>query len=161
MKTKKTNALRQLDAKKIAYETITYPVDENDLSGAHILSYLPLGAEAVFKTLVLKGEKKGLMVVCIPCLAQIDLKKLASEVGDKKVEMLAMKDLLATTGYIRGGCSPVGMKKHFPTYFDKTVLNQEKISVSAGVRGMQMIVKTSDLLQITQAKCIAVASFEK
>lgn len=161
MKTKKTNALRQLDAKKIAYETISYPVDENDLSGAHILQYLPLGAEAVFKTLVLKGEKKGLMVVCVPCLQEIDLKKLANAVGDKKVEMIPTKELLATTGYLRGGCSPVGMKKHFPTYFDKSCLDQEKISVSAGIRGMQMVVKTTDLLEITQAKCIDVARFEK
>lgn len=158
---KKTNALRQLDAKKITYEVVEYPVDETDLSGAHILSYLPLPAEAVFKTLVLKGEKKGIMVVCIPALKEIDLKKLASQVGDKKVEMLPLKDLLSTTGYMRGGCSPIGMKKHFPTYFDNSCLSCPKISVSAGTRGMQMIVSTKDLLKISQATCIDVTNSDK
>lgn len=154
---KKTNALRQLDAQKIAYETVEYPVDERDLSGAHILSYLPLEADAVFKTLVLKGERKGLMVVCIPALKEINLKKLAAAVGDKKVDMLPLKDLLPTTGYQRGGCSPIGMKKHFPTFFDVSCLKHERLSVSAGVRGMQMLVNTQDLIRVALATCIDVA----
>ena len=158
---KKTNALRMLDASKISYETVSYEVDESDLSGAHILSFIPLPPEAVFKTLVLKGEKKGMMVVCIPALKEINLKKLASAVGDKKVEMLPLKQLLPTTGYIRGGCSPLGMKKHFPTYFDKSCLNHEKISVSAGMRGMQMIVRTEDLLKMADAACIDVTNDDK
>ena len=126
---KKTNALRILDAHKIKYETVSYEVDENDLSGAHILAHIPLEPAAVFKTLVLKGEKTGFLVVCIPALKEIHLKKLASAIGDKKVEMLPLKQLLPTTGYVRGGCSPVGMKKQFPTYFVISCLKQCKLSV--------------------------------
>lgn len=158
---KKTNALRILDAHQIKYETVTYPVDENDLSGKHVLSAVPLPSEAVFKTLVLKGERRGVMVVCIPTLKEIDLKKLAIAVGDKKVEMLPLKDLLPTTGYLRGGCSPIGMKKKFPTYFEKSCQDFEIISVSAGIRGMQMLVPRMDLLRITEAICIEVAKIDK
>ena len=153
---KKTNALRLLDAKHIPYETVTYSVDEQDLSGAHILDFIPLPAEAVFKTLVLKGDRKGIIVCMIPALKEIDLKKLAQAIQDKKVEMLPMKQLLPTTGYIRGGCSPVGMKKHFPTYIDQSCLAHERLSVSAGVRGMQMLLKREDLIAVSQAKCVDV-----
>lgn len=158
---KKTNALRLLDASNIQYETVTYPVDENDLSGKHVLSAVPLPNGAVFKTLVLKGERQGLLVVCIPVLEEIDLKKLALAIKDKKVEMLPLKQLLSTTGYMRGGCSPLGMKKSLPTYFDGSCLAYEKLSVSAGVRGMQMLVNREDLLQITKAHCIDVTKIDK
>ena len=158
---KKTNALRLLDASNIQYETVTYPVDENDLSGKHVLSAVPLPSGAVFKTLVLKGERQGLLVVCIPVLEEIDLKKLALAIKDKKVEMLPLKQLLSTTGYMRGGCSPLGMKKSLLTYFDSSCLAYEKLSVSAGVRGMQMLVNREDLLQITKAHCIDVTKIDK
>lgn len=158
---KKTNALRLLDASNIQYETVTYPIDENNLSGKHVLSAVPLPSGAVFKTLVLKGERQGLLVVCIPVLEEIDLKKLALAIKDKKVEMLPLKQLLSTTGYVRGGCSPLGMKKRLPTYFDSSCLAYEKLSVSAGVRGMQMLVKREDLLQITKASCIDVIKIDK
>lgn len=154
-KIKKTNALRQLDKDHIPYDIITYEVDESDLSGEHILQYIPLEADAVFKTLVLKGEKRGIVVCCIPCLMNIDLKKLASEIGDKRVEMLPLKDLLATTGYIRGGCSPIGMKKAFPTFIDEHCLKYDKLSVSAGQRGMQMIVKTEQLMAEAKMEVIS------
>ena len=153
---KKTNALRMLDARHIPYETVTYPVDEKDLSGANILDFIPLEADAVFKTLVLKGEKKGIVVCMVPALKEIDLKKLAQAIKDKKVEMLPMKLLLSTTGYVRGGCSPVGMKKQFPTYIDQTCLNHERLSVSAGIRGMQVLLKREDLIAVSQAQCVDV-----
>lgn len=158
---KKTNALRLLDVAHIHYQTVTYPFDENDLAGKHVLSAVPLPSEAVFKTIVLKGERTGLFVVCLPTLKELDLKKLAAAIDDKKVDLLPLKQLLPTTGYMRGGCSPVGMKKKLPTYFDESCLAYETISVSAGVRGMQMMVNTAELLAVTQAKCIAVTKPDK
>ena len=117
-KTVKTNVMRLLDKAKISYEAKEYPVDENDLSGSHVADLLGVDHGSMFKTLVLKGDKTGYLVCCIPVDGEVDLKKAAKAAGDKKVEMLPMKDLLAVTGYIRGGCSPIGMKKRFPTYLD-------------------------------------------
>ncbi len=150
-KQNKTNAMRQLDAAKISYEPLTYPVDENDLSGVHIAEQLSLPTEIVFKTLVAKGDKTGHLVFCIPCAEEIDLKRAAAVTGNKKNEMAAVKELLGLTGYIRGGCSPVGMKKHFPTWFDESVLQHEKITVSAGVRGCQLLLSAADILRFTGA----------
>ena len=110
----KTNVMRLLDAAKIAYEAKEYPVDENDLSGSHAADLMGVDHGSVFKTLVLRGEKTGYMVCCIPVDGEVDLKKAARAAGDKKVEMLPMKELLPVTGYVRGGCSPIGMKKRFP-----------------------------------------------
>lgn len=146
----KTNALRLLDQAKIAYEIKEYEYDEEHLSGAHIVEQVDLAAKDIFKTLVLKGNH-GFLVCCIPVLEEIDLKKLAKLSNNKSVEMLHMKDLLATTGYIRGGCSPVGMKKKFATYFDSSINECDKVALSAGKRGYQMIVKTSDLLPYLEA----------
>ena len=130
----KTNAMRRLDAAKIKYEVKEYEVDENDLSGTHIAEQIGLPFAQVFKTLVAKGEKSGVVVFCIPCDKEIDLKKAAIITGNKKLEMLHVKDLLSTTGYIRGGCSPIGMKKKFPTYIDESAQSFERITVSAGVQ---------------------------
>lgn len=141
----KTNVMRLLDKAKIKYEAKEYPVDENDLSGSHAADMLGVDHGSVFKTLVLKGEKTGFLVCCIPVDGEVDLKKAAKAAGDKKVEMLPMKELLPTTGYIRGGCSPVGMKKRFPTFLDETALNYETIAVSAGLRGVQVLVSPEDL----------------
>ena len=134
----KTNVMRLLDAAKIAYETVEYEVDENDLSGAHIVAQTGLDKDTVFKTLVFSGDKNGFGVCCIPVCEELDLKKAAKIFGEKKIEMLHVKDLLKTTGYIRGGCSPVGMKKQFKTVIDETAQLFDKIYVSGGQRGVTL-----------------------
>ena len=158
MKTNKTNAMRQLDAAKIEYGICEYEVDENDLSGTHIAEQIGLPYEQVFKTIVTKGDKVGFMVFCIPCHKEIDLKKAATVTGNKKIEPLHVKDLLATTGYIRGGCSPVGMKKKFPTFFDKSAEHLERLTVSAGVRGIQLLIESEKIIKFTQAKLVDVTA---
>ena len=158
MKINKTNAMRQLDAAKIKYETCTYEVDENDLSGTHIAEQIGLPYEAVFKTIVTKGDKTGYTVFCIPCNKEIDLKRAASVTGNKKIEPLHVKDLLGITGYIRGGCSPVGMKKKFPTYFDESAKDVEILTVSAGVRGIQLLVSSTDIVRFTGATLVDVTA---
>ena len=158
MKINKTNAMRQLDAAKIEYGICEYEVDENDLSGTHIAEQIGLPYEQVFKTIVTKGDKVGFMVFCIPCHKEIDLKKAAAVTGNKKIEPLHVKDLLATTGYIRGGCSPVGMKKKFPTFFDKSAEGLEKLTVSAGVRGIQLLIASEKIIKFTQAKLVDVTA---
>ncbi len=150
-KTEKTNVMRLLDAAGIAYSSVEYPVDENDLSGVHVAAVLGQDVDTVFKTLVLKGEKTGYLVCCIPVAEELDLKKAARAAGDKKVEMIPMKDLLAVTGYIRGGCSPIGMKKKFPTYIEETAVLFDEIAVSAGVRGAQIIINPEQLKEYVGA----------
>ena len=147
----KTNAMRQLDAAKIAYEPKVYEVDENDLSGVHIASQIGLPCERTFKTLVTKGDKTGPIVFCLPAHREIDLRLAASVTGNKKLEMVHVKDLLALTGYIRGGCSPIGMKKKFPTYFHVSAREHESITVSAGCKGIQLLVSVEELLRFTEA----------
>ncbi len=151
-KNTKTNAMRMLDRAKITYETIQYEYDESDLSGTTIAKNAGLDPKIVFKTLVAKGDKTGIIVMCIPVEKEVDLKKAASVSGNKKVEMLHVKDLLQNTGYIRGGCSPVGMKKSYPTYFDSLVLSHDKITVSAGIKGCQLLVNSSELISYLNAK---------
>ncbi|MBO5355331.1 MAG: Cys-tRNA(Pro) deacylase [Clostridia bacterium] len=148
----KTNAMRRLDAAKIPYEVFEYVVDENDLSGRHIADEIGLPHEIVFKTLVAKGDKTGPVVFCMPVDLEIDLKKAARVTGNKRIEMIHVKDLLSLTGYIRGGCSPIGMKKQFPTYVHQTAGDFEKITVSAGVRGAQLLLRVCDLLSFVGAK---------
>lgn len=150
----KTNAVRMLEAAGIKFRTAEYKVDENDLSGMHVAEQLGQPPEQVFKTLVLKGEKTGYLVCCIPVNAELDLKKAAKAAKDKKVEMLHMKDLLSVTGYIRGGCSPVGMKKKFPTFIDETAILFDEIAVSAGIRGAQIIVEPNALCEYVEAKFV-------
>lgn len=151
----KTNAMRRLDAAKIPYEVLEYVVDESDLSGTHLADQLGLPYEMVFKTLVARGDKTGPLVLCVPVDCEIDLKKAASVTGNKRIEMVHVKDLLALTGYIRGGCSPIGMKKKFPTFFEETVQLHERITVSAGVRGAQLLIETRALLPFVEAKCVS------
>lgn len=141
----KTNVMRLLDAAGIAYETGTYEVDENDLSGSHAADRMGVDHDRMYKTLVLKGEKNGYMVCCIPVDEELDLKKAAKAAGEKKVELIHVRDMLGITGYIRGGCSPVGMKKHFPTYIEEMAQIYDTIMVSAGQRGVQVTMNPEDL----------------
>ena len=141
----RTNVLRLLESAGIPCEARAYPVDENDLSGVHTARLLGLPPERLFKTLVLRGERTGIFVCCIPCAEEIDLRKAATAAGDKKCEMLPMKELLPTTGYIRGGCSPIGMKRRFPVWIDETAALHTRIAVSAGVRGMMVLLAPEDL----------------
>ncbi len=147
----KTNAMRLLDADKIKYRSETYEYDENDLSGVTVAAKLSMPPEQLFKTLVTKGDKTGYMVFCIPVAEELDLKKAAVCSKNKKIEMLHVKDFLPVTGYIRGGCSPIGMKKKFPTFIDETAQLFDEIGVSAGVRGCQIIISPDDLVKYTDA----------
>ncbi len=153
----KTNAMRQLDAAKIKYDVCEYTVDENELSGVHIADQLGLPYEITFKTIVTKGDKTGYTVFCLPCHKEINLKAAAAATGNKKIEPVAVKDLLGLTGYIRGGCSPIGMKKKFPTYFDVSALSQARITVSSGKRGAQLLVDREELLSFLGAMTAEIA----
>ena len=153
----KTNAARLLDKAGIAYNLIPYEYDENDLAAQHVADSLGQDIAKVFKTLVLYGDRTGYIVCVIPGDKEVDLKALAKVSGNKKVEMIPMKDLLNVTGYIRGGCSPVGMKKRFPTYFHTTASNYVTIYVSAGVRGLQVEISPLDLISYTHAEIADVA----
>ena len=148
----KTNAMRMLSAAKIAFEVLEYEVDENDLSGMHISDQLGFPPERMFKTLVAKGDRTGPLVFCIPVDREIDLRRTAAITGNKKIEMIHVKDLLALTGYIRGGVSPIGMKKKFPTWFDESALLFDRITVSSGTRGAQLLINRTALLAFVDAK---------
>ena len=152
----KTNAMRMLDAAKIKYEIMEYVPDENDLTGTYMAEQIGLDENIVFKTLVAVGDKTGHIVFCIPSPAEIDLKKAAAATGNKKIEMVHVKDLLGLTGYIRGGCSPIGMKKKFPTYIDESAANLERFTVSGGVKGAQLLVSPADIIKYTNAKLCSV-----
>ena len=146
MKINKTNAARILDQKKIKYELVPYEVDENDLAATHVAEQLCEDIRQVFKTLVLRGDKNGLLVCVIPGDKEVDLKKAAKISGNKKVEMIPMKELLPLTGYIRGGCTPIGMKKPYPTWIHLTALDFPFIYISAGQRGLQLKLNPQDLI---------------
>lgn len=148
MKIDKTNAVRLLDKEKIEYKLIPYQVDESDLSAIHLAEQLHEPVEQVFKTLVLKGDKSGYFVCIIPGAEELDLKAAAKISGNKSCDMIPMKELLNITGYIRGACSPIGMKKLFPTYIDKSYEVFEYIYISAGKRGLQIQLNPLDLIQI-------------
>ena len=141
-----TNAMRLLKQAGIPFDTAEYAVDESDLSGVHAAQVLGIDPDCMFKTLVARGERKGLCVFCIPVAQELDLRKCAAVIGDKKVEMIHVKEMLGLTGYIRGGCSPVGMKKKYPTWIDETAILFDRIYVSAGLRGQQLILAPDDLL---------------
>ena len=151
-KIEKTNAARLLDRAKIKYELIPYQVDENDLAAGHVAEQLGEDIETVFKTLVLVGDKSGYVVCVVPGNHEVDLKLAAKASGNKWVEMIPMKELLGVTGYIRGGCSPIGMKKRFPTYIHQSCMEHDAIYISAGVRGLQIRIAPLDLISFVGAE---------
>lgn len=150
----KTNAVRLVEQAGISCREVFYEYDEKDLRGTHAADALGFPQEQVFKTLVARGEKTGINVFCIPVCCELDLKKAARAAGDKNMELVAVKELLALTGYIRGGCSPVGMKKKYPTHFDETCILWEEIALSAGARGHQMIVPPEEIARLVNAKLV-------
>ncbi len=151
MKINKTNAARLLDKAKIKYELLPYEVDEDNLAATHVAEQLNENIAQVFKTLVLRGDRNGIFVCVIPGDCEVDLKAAAKLSGNKSAEMIHMKELLPTTGYIRGGCSPIGMKKPFPTFIHTTCMNFSFIYISAGVRGLQIKIAPADLVAFTSA----------
>ena len=152
MKINKTNVARLLDKAKVAYQLVPYEVDENDLSATHVADQLGENVAQVFKTLVLHGDKSGYFVCVIPGADEVDLKKAAKVSGNKSCEMIPVKELLPLTGYIRGGCSPIGMKKHFPNYIHHTAGQFDHIYVSAGQRGLQIRIAPEDLIREARAE---------
>lgn len=151
-KEQKTNAARLLDAAGIGYGLNAYEVDENDLSAVHVVRQIGVDAGLLFKTLLLRGDRNGVFVCVVPADAEVDLKKAAVVSGNKKAEMTAVKELLPLTGYIRGGCSPIGMKKKYPTFIDSAAYEHEEIFISAGIRGMQIKIAPANLIGVTDAK---------
>lgn len=146
----KTNVMRILEKAKLSFRTMDYKVDENDLSGEHAAIELNMPPEKVFKTLVLHGDKTGYFVCCIPVNCEVDLKLAAKVSGNKSADMIPMKDLVKVTGYMRGGCSPIGMKKKFPAFIDESALALDEIAVSAGVRGTQILMDPTVLMNFIE-----------
>ena len=157
-KQNKTNAARILDRMKVGYELIPYEVDEQDLSATHIAETLAEDIDSIYKTLVLRGNKNGIFVCVIPGADEVDLKKAAKISGNKSCEMVHMKELLGLTGYIRGGCSPIGMKKSYPTFIHNSCIGLEFIHVSAGQRGLLFKLKTQDLIKAANATVCDITS---
>ena len=153
----KTNAARILDAAGIHYDLREYEVDEDDLSAPNVAAKIGMPPEQVFKTLVARGDRNGVLMACIPANAELDLKALASASGNKKVDLVPVKEVLALTGYIRGGVSPIGTRKPYPFYLDETADLWDVISVSAGVRGCQMILTPDDLVRLTEGQRVPIA----
>lgn len=150
----KTNAVRLVQQQSYLCREMYYEYDESDLSGMHVAEVTGMPAEQIFKTLVAKGPRTGINVFCIPVCCELDLKKAAKAAGDKNIEMLPLKDLLNTTGYIRGGCSPIGMKRKFPTFIDETCQLYDEIAVSAGERGHQMCLSYEAIVALTDAQLV-------
>ena len=153
-KIEKTNAARLLDRAKIAYDLVPYTVDEDNLAATHVAEELGEDIATVFKTLVLRGDRSGLFVCVIPGDKEVDLKAAARVSGNKKADLIPMKELLPTTGYIRGGCSPIGMKRPLPTFIHSTCLDHERIYISAGVRGLQIAIAPADLVAYVGAAVV-------
>ena len=157
----KTNAARLLDSAGIHYELREYPVDETDLSAPHVAAVIGMPPEQVFKTLVARGDRTGVLLASIPANTELDLKAVAAASGNKKVDLVAVKEVLPLTGYIRGGVSPVGTRKPYPVYLDETADLWDVISVSAGARGCQMLLAPGDLARAVDAQRCAIAIWPK
>ena len=151
---KKTNAARKLDELKIEYKLIQYAVDEEHLDAIHVAQEVGMPASQVFKTLCVRGDKNGVMFAVIPGDGELDLKALAKASGNKRAELVALKEVLPLTGYIRGGCPPLGAKKNYPVYMDATSNNWPEIAISAGQRGMQIVAAPQDLQRATNATVV-------
>ena len=149
-----TNAVRIVEQKGFSCKEAFYEYDPNDLNGMHAANAIGLPGEQVFKTLVAKGARNGILVFCLPVCCELDLKKAAKAAGDKNIELVPVKDLLSLTGYIRGGCSPIGMKKKYPTYIDEMCVIFDEIAVSAGERGHQILLSPDTLITLTNAKLV-------
>ncbi|MDR2390237.1 MAG: Cys-tRNA(Pro) deacylase [Planctomycetota bacterium] len=159
MKTAMTNAARILDQAEIPYQIVHYVVDEGDLGAGHVTAQLGLDPRVVFKTLVLRGDRTGYLVCIVPGEEELDLKKAAKVSGNKSCAMIPMKELQAVTGYPRGGCSPVGMKKRFPTFIHSTALEHPEIHVSAGRRGLQLRIRPGDLIAAAGAGVVDITAW--
>jgi Cys-tRNA(Pro)/Cys-tRNA(Cys) deacylase len=153
----KTNAARILDSAGIHYELRTYTVDEDDLSAPHVAELIGMPPEQVFKTLVARGDREGVLLAAIPASTELDLKAVAAASGNRRVELVPVKEVQALTGYIRGGVSPIGAKKTYPLYLDETAILFDVISISAGIRGCQMLLSPADLARIASAQYCAIA----
>lgn len=149
---RKTNAVRIIEQAKIPCKEFSYAYDENDLNGNKAAQAIGYPPEQVFKTLVTRGDRTGIHIFCVPVCCELDLKKAAAAAGDKSIVLVPTKDLLQLTGYIRGGCSPVGMKKKYPTYIDEVAQLYDEIAVSAGERGHQVVLSPNDLISLVNAK---------
>ncbi|MGZ3559974.1 MAG: Cys-tRNA(Pro) deacylase [Thermodesulfobacteriota bacterium] len=157
---KKTNAARHLDDLKINYKLVEYEIDETDLSAESVARKVGLPPEQVFKTLVARGDKTGVLMTCIPGNAELDLKAIAGVSGNKKVEMVPVKEIQPLTGYIRGGVSPIGAKKHYPIFFDQSATRFPFISISAGARGSQIFISPGDLINVLNMTVCEIARGE-
>ena len=155
----KTNAARILDRAGIAYELLEYAVDQSDLSAPHVAAAVGLPPEQVFKTLVARGDRSGVVLAVIPASAELGLKALAAASGNKNIDLVPLKEVLVLTGYIRGGVSPIGTRKPYPVFLDETVELWDQIAVSAGRRGCQLLLAPADLVRITEAKVCAIGEF--
>lgn len=158
---KKTNALRLLEGLGIDFSLAAYEVDEDDLGAENVARKIDMPLPQVFKTLVARGDKTGVLVACLPGNAELDLKKLAAGSGNKRVELVPLREVQPLTGYLRGGCSPLGMKKAFPVFLDEQARNYERIAASAGVRGLQMILAPDDLATAAHARFIDLCRHEE
>ncbi|MBE6101324.1 MAG: Cys-tRNA(Pro) deacylase [Selenomonas ruminantium] len=156
-KQQKTNAARILDRLGIDYELKDYEVDESDLSAVHVAASVGMPIEQVYKTLVVRGDRNGIMMAVIQGDLELDLKSLASASGNKRAEMVHLKEVFALTGYIRGGCSPLGAKKDYPVYLDERAMEQDSIAISAGKRGEQIILEPTDLVKAASATIANIA----
>ncbi len=157
----KTNAMRLLDMSKIKYEVFEYEFDENDLAGTHAADFLKIPYSAFYKTLVLKGSRKGIFVCCISVEKELDLKKAAEAFGDKSCEMIHVKDLLSIAGYMRGACTPIGMKKKYPVFFDCDILELDEVYFSAGARGLSIKIKPQDMIKYVNAQIFDIKNIKK
>ena len=153
-KTPKTNAARMLDRLGIPYELLTYPVDERDLSAAHVAEVTGIPLERIYKTLVVRGDRTGVFMAVVPGAGELDLKAAAAASGNKRAEMVHLKEVFDLTGYVRGGCSPLGAKKPYPVYCDESILHHEHVCVSAGRRGEQLSLAPADLIRTAAATAV-------
>jgi Cys-tRNA(Pro)/Cys-tRNA(Cys) deacylase len=156
-KTKKTNAARILDSMEISYELREYTVDPDDLSAVHVADQVGMPVQRVFKTLVARGDKNGVLMACIPGDGELDLKAVSAASGNKRVEMVHLKEVFGLTGYIRGGCSPLGARKDYPVYLDKSAAQWDTIAISAGKRGEQLLLAPADLIRAVKATIVQIS----